>query len=173
MAILQILSYPDKRLRKIANPVFFVSNEIKKIIHDMFETMYFYKGIGLAATQVNINKQIIVIDLYKENQQRLIFINPSITQKIGSIKIAESCLSIPKIYEIVPRSKKIKVKSLNEYGEPFEIEADNLLSICIQHEIDHLVGKLFIDYLSPLKNKRIHKKIKKLHEISKNKNFHF
>lgn len=173
MSILKILYYPDKRLRKIANPVFSISNDTKNIINDMFETMYFYQGIGLAATQVNINQQIIVIDLHKKNQQQLVFINPSIIQKTGSISIEESCLSIPKIHGVIPRSKKIKVQSLNENGESFNIEANNLLSICIQHEIDHLIGKLFIDYLSPLKIERIHKKIIKLYKISKNKKFHF
>lgn len=173
MSILQIISYPDERLRKIASPVFFISNNTKKIIHDMFETMYFHKGIGLAATQVNISQQIIVVDLYKEHQKRLVFINPSIIEKTGSISIEESCLSIPKIHETIPRSKKIKVKSLNEHGEFFEIEANNLLSICIQHEIDHLIGKLFIDYLSPLKFKKIHKKIKKLSKMLQNKKHNF
>lgn len=167
MSILQILYYPDIKLRKTARPVFCISSDIQKIISDMFETMYFYKGIGLAATQVNINQQIIVIDLYKKNQKKLVFINPCIIYKTGSISIEESCLSIPKIQEIVPRSKTIKVQSLNEYGKLFEIEANDLLSICIQHEIDHLMGKLFIDYLSPLKIKRIHKKITKLSKISK------
>lgn len=167
MSILKILSYPDERLRKIANPVFSISCNTKKIINDMFETMYFYKGIGLAATQVNINQQIIVIDLYKENKKRLVLINPTIIQKMGSISIEESCLSIPKIYETITRSETIKIQSLNEHGELFEIKASNLLSICIQHEIDHLIGKLFIDYLSPLKIKKIHKKIIKLSKIYK------
>lgn len=169
MSILKMLFYPDERLRKIAHPIFSISHDTKKIIHDMFETMYFYKGIGLAATQVNIAQQIIVIDLYKTNQQRLVFINPVIIKKTGTISIKESCLSIPTIHEIVPRFKKIKVQSLNEYGKLFQIEAHDLLSICIQHEIDHLVGKLFIDYLSPLKIKRIQKKIKKIYQISKKK----
>lgn len=166
MSILKILSYPDKRLRQIANPVLLVSNDTNKIINNMFETMYFYKGIGLAATQVNINQQIIVIDLYQKNQQRLVFINPTIIQQTGFINIKESCLSIPMIHEIVPRSKNITVQSLNEHGELFKMEAHDLLSICIQHEIDHLIGKLFIDYLSPLKIIRIQKKIKKLYKIS-------
>lgn len=165
MSILKILYYPDERLRKIAHPVFSISNDIKKIIKDMFDTMYFNKGIGLAATQVNINQQIIVIDLYKEDHKRLVLINPSIIKKTGLTSITESCLSIPKIHEVIPRSKKITVQSLNENGKLFKINAKNLLSICIQHEIDHLIGKLFIDYLSPIKIKKIHKKIKKLSRI--------
>lgn len=162
MSILKILYYPDKRLRKKAYPVLKVSNDTKKIINDMFDTMYFNQGIGLAATQVNINQQIFVVDLNKEQKKRLVFINPSIIKKTGLISIAESCLSIPKIYEIIPRAQKIIVQSLNEHGKLFQIEAKNLLSICIQHEIDHLMGKLFIDYLPPMQIKKIRKKIIKI-----------
>ncbi|AGC03501.1 peptide deformylase [Candidatus Blochmanniella chromaiodes str. 640] len=171
MSILEILYYPDKRLRTIADPVVAVSDDTNQIINDMFDTMYFKKGIGLAATQVNIHQQIIVIDLYKKNKQRLVFINPSITKKTGVISIPESCLSIPQIYEIVPRSEKITIQSLDQYGNKFEMEANNLLAICIQHEVDHLFGKLFIDHLSPLKIKKIHKKIKKLSKTFKKNQF--
>lgn len=162
MSILEILYYPDKRLRTIADPVTTVSDDTNQIIRDMFDTMYFKKGIGLAATQVNIHQQIIVVDLYKTDKQRLVFINPAIIKKTGTISISESCLSIPQIYEVIPRAEKITIQSLDQYGNKFEMEANNLLSICIQHEIDHLFGKLFIDYLSPLKIKKIYKKIKKL-----------
>ncbi|URJ31970.1 peptide deformylase [Blochmannia endosymbiont of Camponotus modoc] len=171
MSILEILYYPDKRLRTIADPVVAVSDDTNQIINDMFDTMYFKKGIGLAATQVNIHQQIIVIDLYKKNKQRLVFINPAITKKTGVIGIPESCLSIPQIYEIVPRSEKITIQSLDQYGNEFEMEANNLLAICIQHEVDHLFGKLFIDHLSPLKIKKIHKKIKKLSKTLKKNQF--
>ncbi|URJ27972.1 peptide deformylase [Candidatus Blochmannia vicinus (nom. nud.)] len=160
MSILEILRYPDERLRKIADPVIAVSNNIRQIVNDMFDTMYFNKGIGLAATQVNIQQQIIVIDLCIKNKQRLVLINPNIIKRTGIISMAESCLSIPQIHEIVPRSETIIVRSLDQHGNKFEIEANNLLAICIQHEVDHLYGKLFIDYLSPLKIKRIYKKMK-------------
>ncbi|WP_159714513.1 peptide deformylase [Blochmannia endosymbiont of Camponotus nipponensis] len=161
MSILEILYYPDKRLRKIADPVIVVSNDIKQIISNMFDTMYFNKGIGLAATQVNIHQQIIVVDLGEHRKQRLVFINPTIIKKAGTTSITESCLSIPQIHEIIPRSEKITIQSLDQNGNKFEMEANNLLAICIQHEVDHLFGKLFIDYLPPLKIKKIHKKIKK------------
>ncbi|URJ23585.1 peptide deformylase [Blochmannia endosymbiont of Camponotus sp. C-003] len=173
MSILEILYYPDERLRTIADPVVTVSNDTNQIISDMFDTMYFKKGIGLAATQVNIHQQIIVVDLYKKDNQRLVFINPVITKKEGIISITESCLSIPQIYEIIPRSAKITIQSLDQCGNKFEMEADKLLAICIQHEVDHLFGKLFIDYLSPLQIKRIHKKIKKLSKTFKKNQLSF
>ncbi|WP_331828343.1 peptide deformylase [Candidatus Blochmannia sp. SNP] len=162
MSILEILRYPDKRLRKIADPVITVSNDTRQIVNDMFDTMYFNKGIGLAATQVNIQQQIIVIDLCLKNKRRIVLINPNIIKRTGIISITESCLSIPQIHEIIPRSENVTVRALDQNGNKFEMEANNLLAICIQHEVDHLCGKLFIDYLSPLKIKRIHKKIKKL-----------
>ncbi|ADV33621.1 peptide deformylase [Candidatus Blochmanniella vafra str. BVAF] len=161
MSILKILHYPDKRLRKTAKFVSKISKHTKRIIFDMFDTMYAQQGIGLAATQVDIDQQIIVIDLYQNITQRLVFINPIIIKKIGIIHTVEGCLSIPKIKESIPRSKQIIVRSLNQDGNIFEITATDLLSVCIQHEIDHLLGKLFIDYLSPLKIKRINKKIQK------------
>lgn len=166
MSILKILYYPDQRLRTIADSVSLISDNTIKIIDDMFETMYFQQGIGLAATQVNINQQIIVIDLYKARKQRLILINPIILKKTGTVNITEGCLSIPTIREIIPRSKTTVVQYLDQYGNTLQIKTTDLLSVCIQHEIDHLLGKLFIDYLSPLKIQRIHKKIKKW-----NKNF--
>ncbi|CAD83734.1 polypeptide deformylase [Candidatus Blochmanniella floridana] len=169
MSILQMLYYPDQRLRKIARSVSIISHDTKKIISDMFETMYFQQGIGLAATQVDIHQKIIVIDLNNNIQKRLVFINPCIIKKIGTIThIIEGCLSIPKIRASVPRSQNIIVQSLDENGNNFEMEATDLLSVCIQHEIDHLLGKLFIDYLSPFKIQRIHKKINKWSTVYKN-----
>lgn len=161
MSILEILFYPDSRLRNVANPVPRISEKTKTIINNMFDTMYAKQGIGLAATQVNINQQIIVIDLYQNNKKSLVLINPIIIQKSGVINITEGCLSIPGIKENVIRSEKILVKFVDQNNNKSKIEATGLLSACIQHEIDHLLGKLFIDYLSPLKIHRIHKKIKK------------
>lgn len=161
MSILKILYYPDQRLRKVASSVSKISDRTRVLAQNMFETMYFAQGIGLAATQINIHKQIIVIDLYQNKKKCLVLINPIILKKIGSINIFEGCLSIPGIKETIVRSEKIIVQFLDQYGNPFEIEATGLLSACIQHEIDHLLGKLFIDYLSPLKINRINKKIQK------------
>lgn len=146
MVILKILKYPDKRLRKIAQPVKKINKKIKKIIHNMFETMYENKGIGLAATQVNIHLKIIVIDIMKKKYQPLILINPKKIKEKGIIKIEEGCLSIPEKKKIITRSKKIEILALNYYGEKIKIIAKSLLSICIQHEMDHLIGKLLIDY---------------------------
>ncbi|CEN32005.1 Peptide deformylase [Candidatus Westeberhardia cardiocondylae] len=147
MPLLKIIHHPDKRLRKIAKPVTKTNKKITKITNNMFETMYFHSGIGLAATQVNIQKQIIVIDISHNQTQKIVLINPKILTKNGEISMQEGCLSIPNKYGLVTRAKEIKICALNKYGKYFEIKTNNLLSICIQHEIDHLVGKLFIDYL--------------------------
>lgn len=160
MSILKILHYPDQRLRNIASLVSVISSETKKIIRDMFDTMYFAQGIGLAATQVNIHQQIIVIDLNKGSNQRIVLINPVIIHKSGIINTVEGCLSIPKITDTISRAKNITINALDQYGNKFQIQASNLLSVCIQHEIDHLLGKLFIDYLSPLKIKKINETMK-------------
>lgn len=162
MSILKILYYPDQRLRKIANTVSIISEETKKTIKNMFDTMYSLQGIGLAATQIDIHQQIIVIDLNNNFQKRLVLINPIITKKKGIINnISEGCLSIPGINETIVRAETIIVKFLDENNKKHEIQANGLLSVCIQHEIDHLLGKLFIDYLSSFKKDRINKKIKK------------
>ncbi|QOI11200.1 peptide deformylase [Blochmannia endosymbiont of Colobopsis nipponica] len=147
MSLLQILYYPDKRLRKIAAPVININNNIKCIIHDMLETMYAKKGIGLAATQVNIHKQIIVVDISTKSKEPLILINPCLIEKKGGTSVLEGCLSIPEQYHFIPRAAIIKIHALNQNGTLLKIEANNLLAICIQHEMDHLIGKLFIDYL--------------------------
>ena len=156
--ILEILKYPDKRLRTIASPVQEVNSEIKKQVRDMFETMYAAPGIGLAATQVNFHQRLIVIDISDEGNEPLCLINPEIMQKNGEIEYEEGCLSVPNYYESIKRANEIKVSAQNELGQTFEIEADEMLSICIQHEMDHLNGILFVDHLSKLKQKRLKKK---------------
>ena len=156
--ILEILKYPDKRLRTIASPVQEVNSEIKKQVKDMFETMYAAPGIGLAATQVNFHQRLIVLDISDEGNEPLCLINPEIMQKNGEIEYEEGCLSVPNYYESIKRANEIKVSAQNELGQTFEIEADEMLSICIQHEMDHLNGILFVDHLSKLKQKRLKKK---------------
>lgn len=167
MAVLHVLHYPDERLRTIAKPVEKVDAEIQKIVDDMFETMYLEEGIGLAAIQVNIHQRIIVIDVSETRDQRLVLINPELLDADGDTGIEEGCLSIPEQRAFIPRAEHVKVKALDYNGKPFELEADDLLAICIQHEMDHLVGKLFVDYLSPLKRQRIRQKVEKLDKLDK------
>ena len=162
MTVLHVLHYPDERLRTIAKPVEKVDAEIQKIVDDMFETMYLEEGIGLAATQVDIHQRIIVIDISETRDQKLVLINPELLDQEGDTGIEEGCLSIPEQRAFVPRAERVKVRALDYNGQPFELEADDLLAICIQHEMDHLVGKLFVDYLSPLKRQRIRQKVEKL-----------
>jgi peptide deformylase len=161
MAILEILHFPDPRLRKPAETVAEVDDEIRQIVDDMFETMYAAPGIGLAANQVNIQKQIIVIDVSQEKNEPLCLINPEIIERDGEEEMEEGCLSVPGVYEMVQRARHIRVRALNQEGKPFEVEDDDLLAVCIQHEMDHLKGKLFVDYLSALKRQRIQKKLEK------------
>lgn len=161
MALLEILHFPDPRLRLKAKPVAQVDNRIRQTVRDMLETMYQAPGIGLAATQVNIQEQIIVIDISEKKDEPLCLINPQILEKDGIEEMQEGCLSVPGFYENVTRAEHIKVRALNQQGEEFEFEADDLLAVCIQHEMDHLEGKLFVDYLSPLKRQRIKKKLLK------------
>ncbi len=162
MTVLQVLHFPDERLRTIAAQVPTVTAETQRIIEDMFETMYAEEGIGLAATQVNIHQRIIVIDVSENRDQRLVLINPELLEHAGETGIEEGCLSIPEHRGFVPRAERVKVRALDKEGKTFELEADGLLAICIQHEMDHLVGKLFVDYLSPLKRQRIKQKLEKL-----------
>lgn len=162
MAVRTILHYPDPRLRNKGVPVAAVTAEIKTLVADMFETMYQDRGIGLAATQINVAKRIFVTDLSDDKSAPYCFINPEITMRDGVEEMQEGCLSVPGIYETVRRAERIKVKALDQEGKPFELEADGLFAVCIQHEIDHLDGKLFVDYLSPLKRERIQKKLAKL-----------
>ena len=159
--ILEILKYPDKRLRTVAKAVENVNSEIKKQVKDMFETMYDAPGIGLAATQVNFHQRLIVVDVSEECNEPICLINPEIIEKNGEIEWEEGCLSVPNYYESVKRANEIKVSALNELGQSFEIEANEMLSVCIQHEMDHLNGILFVDHLSKLKQKRLKKKAEK------------
>lgn len=164
MAILEILEYPDPRLRTIAKPVDKIDARIQALIDDMFETMYDAPGIGLAATQVNQHIQLIVMDLSEDKSEPRVFINPSVTVLEGAPeKMQEGCLSVPGFYEDVERIEHVLIKALDRNGEEYELEATGLLAVCIQHEMDHLNGKLFVDYLSSLKRGRIKKKLEKAH----------
>ena len=162
MAILNILQYPDARLYTVAKPVDNVDGKIQKLIDDMAETMYNAPGIGLAATQVNVHQQIIVIDTSENKKNLQVFINPRINTKTGSQDYEEGCLSVPGVYETVTRSESIVVEALDRNGKPFKLEADGLLAVCIQHEMDHLLGKVFVQYLSSLKQNRIKNKMQKM-----------
>jgi peptide deformylase len=162
MAKLTILEYPDPRLRTKAVPVERVDAELVLVIDDMFETMYAAPGIGLAATQVDVHKRLVVVDVSEDKTRPLVFINPEIIERSGSLEVEEGCLSVPGVFDTpTARSEKIRVRALGRDGKPFELEADGLLAICIQHELDHLEGKLFVDYLSELKRNRIRKKLEK------------
>ena len=161
MTTLNILHFPDPRLREVAQPVEHVDDGVRQFIDDMFETMYAAPGIGLAATQVNVAKRIIVIDVSEEKHQPLCLINPEILELDGVEEMEEGCLSVPGVYERVQRADRVRVRALDRDGQTVEIEADGLLAVCIQHEIDHLDGKLFVDYLSQLKRTRIRKKLEK------------
>ena len=166
MAILPVLRFPDERLRKVAKPVEVITDETQRIIDDMTQTMYEQEGIGLAATQVDIHQRIIVIDVSENRDDLYVIINPEVISKEGETGIEEGCLSVPECRGFVPRAEKIKIKALNRHGEVYEIDADGILAICIQHEMDHLRGKLFVDYLSPLKRQRIEQKMKKLARLN-------
>jgi len=161
MAILDILVYPDQRLRKIAQPVVNVDDKIRKLVADMTETMYDANGIGLAATQVDVHKQVIVMDISEDRNEVLVLINPKIVEQDGEQVYDEGCLSVPEYYAPVKRAETIKIIALDEQGEIFELSAEGLLAICIQHEMDHLLGKVFVDYLSRLKQDRVKKKLVK------------
>jgi peptide deformylase len=168
LSVLTILEFPDERLRKKAVDVQVVDGKIKKLVDDMLETMYLAKGIGLAATQVNVHQRIVVIDVSEEKDKPLCLINPEIVAKDGVEESEEGCLSVPGFFETVKRAERIKVKALDKEGRPFEFEADDLLAVCVQHELDHLEGKLFVDYISSLKRQRIKKKLEKLHKLEQN-----
>ena len=162
MALLNILKYPDKRLHKVAKPVEVVNDRIRKLVADMAETMYAAPGVGLAATQVDVHERVVVIDTSDTHDQLQAFINPEIIWASDEKKDhEEGCLSVPGIYDFVERPEKVRVRALNEKGETFEIDCDELLAVCIQHEMDHLEGRLFVDYLSDLKRQRIRKKLEK------------
>ncbi len=161
MAVLDILHYPDPRLRLIAKPVDKVDSSIHRLLDDMLETMYAAPGIGLAATQVNVQKRILVTDISSDQDAPLFLINPEIISLEGEEEMEEGCLSVPDVTELVQRAEKISLRALDRDGKPIEMEVDGLLAVCIQHEIDHLDGKLFVDYLSSLKRNRIRKKLEK------------
>lgn len=168
MSVLTILEFPDERLRKKASEVKVVDGNVKKLVDDMLETMYLAKGIGLAATQVNVHQRIVVIDISEGKDNPLCLINPEIVEKYGNEESEEGCLSVPGFFEKVKRAESIKVKALDKEGQPFEFEANELLAVCVQHELDHLEGKLFVDYISSLKRQRIKKKLEKLHKLDQN-----
>ncbi|MDD1621488.1 MAG: peptide deformylase [Methylococcaceae bacterium] len=164
MSILTILEFPDKRLRTVAAEVNKVDAHIQTLVDDMLETMYAAKGVGLAATQVNVHKRVIVMDVSENKDEPICLINPEIIEKDGVEESEEGCLSVPGFFEKVSRAEHIKVKALNRDGESFEMEARDLLAVCIQHEMDHLLGKLFVDYLSAFKRNRIKAKLEKIHK---------
>lgn len=161
MALLKILHFPDPKLRKKAAPISIVTDDIRQLADNMLETMYAAPGVGLAAIQVDVQKRIVVIDVSEDKSSPLIFINPEIIDKQGEREYEEGCLSVPEVYEVVTRADTVRVKALNRDGDPFELDADELLATCIQHEIDHLDGKLFVDYISNLKRQRIKKRLEK------------
>ena len=159
--VLDILEYPDPRLRKIAAPAAVVTADIQKLVRDMAETMYAAPGVGLAATQVDVHKRIIVIDVSEARNELRVFINPELVAAEGDAQCEEGCLSVPGYYDTVQRAARITVRAQDEQGEPFELSAEGTLAVCIQHEMDHLVGKVFVDYLSPLKRARLAAKMRK------------
>lgn len=165
MAILEVLHFPDERLRNKALPVDKIDGEIQQLAENMLETMYAEGGIGLAATQVNVGKRVVVIDLSEEKQEPIILINPEVLEKDGVESMREGCLSVPDYFDIVERAEHIKYRYQTPTNETIEAETDGLLAVCIQHEIDHLDGKLFIDYLSPLKQQRLKKKLAKQEKL--------
>ena len=161
MVLLPVLEYPDPRLRTVARPVAEITPEIRQLIRDMTETMYAAPGIGLAATQVDFHQQIIVIDISETKDTPLVLINPEIIESSGEVYGEEGCLSVPGYYDEIKRAETITVRAINEEGESYEFDADGLLAVCVQHEIDHLQGKVFVDYLSPLKRSRVATKLRK------------
>jgi peptide deformylase len=164
--LLPILEFPDPRLRTRAQPVEQVDAGVRKLVDDMFETMYAAPGIGLAATQVNVHKRVIVMDVSESRKEPVVLINPQILERDGVEETEEGCLSVPGIYDKVRRAERIRVRALNRDGEPFEMDADGLLAVCIQHEMDHLEGRLFVDYLSPLKREMVRRRLLKQRRAS-------
>src|SRR6266480_1839252 len=166
MAQLNILEYPDPRLKKVAAPVAAVTPDVQKLVRDLAETMYAAPGVGLAATQVNVHKRVIVIDISSERDDLLVLINPEIVASEGALETEEGCLSVPGYYDKVTRAAKVRVRAQNERGEPFERETEGTLAVCIQHEMDHLLGKVFVEYLSPLKRARLAAKLRKKQKLA-------
>jgi len=161
MALLHILRYPDARLHKLAAPVTVFDDALRQLVADMAETMYAAPGIGLAATQVDVHKQLIVVDVSERRDSLVVLVNPEIVESHGVSDIEEGCLSVPTVYEIVPRAERVKVRAYDQNGKPFTLEAQGLLSVCLQHEMDHLRGKVFVEYLSQLKQQRVRAKLAK------------
>lgn len=161
MAVLDVLRFPDERLRTVAKEVTDIDDNIRKLVKDMFETMREENGIGLAATQVNVHKRVIVMDVSEDHDEPRVLINPKIVTQSGTRISEEGCLSVPNNYAKVERAEEVTIKACNENGEEYQLSAEGLLAVCIQHEMDHLIGKLFVDYLSPLKRQRIKAKLEK------------
>lgn len=166
MALLSILEYPDPRLRKVAAPVNAFTPEMRKLVQDMAETMYAAPGVGLAANQVNVQKRILVIDVSDARNDLKVFINPEIVAKEGEAECEEGCLSVPGYYETVKRAAKVTVRAQDEHGNSFDVTAEGMLAVCLQHEIDHLDGTVFVDYLSPLKQARLSARLKKKQRLA-------
>lgn len=162
MALLPILQYPDPRLHKVAKPVQKVDDRIRTLVRDMAETMYAAPGVGLAATQVDVHERVVVIDVSEDSNELHVLINPEILWKSDETQVCEEgCLSVPGVYDEVERAARVRVRALNEQGQPYEFDADDLLAVCVQHELDHLLGKVFVEYLSPLKQNRIRTRLRK------------
>jgi len=166
MALLPILEFPDPRLKKVAAPVAAVTPEIRKLVRDLAETMYAAPGVGLAATQVDVHKRVIVLDVSESKDELRVFINPEIVSAEGEVECEEGCLSVPGYFDKVTRAARVRVLALNEDGERFAIDAEDMLAVCIQHEMDHLVGKVFVDYLSPLKRARLAARLRKKQRLA-------
>ena len=166
MALLPILEYPDPRLKKVAAPVAAVTADVRKLVRDMAETMYAAPGVGLAATQVNVHRRVIVIDISDHKDDLRVFINPELLSADGEAECEEGCLSVPGYYDKVTRAARIRVRALDEHGETFELDAEGLLAVCIQHEMDHLEGKVFVEYLSPLKRARVAARMRKKQRLA-------
>ena len=161
MPLLPILQYPNPRLHTVASPVTRVDDKVRRLLKDMADTMYAAPGVGLAATQVDVHRRVIIVDISETHDQLKVFINPQIIARSGVSDYAEGCLSVPGIFEKIPRAERIKVRALDAHGRPFELDAEALLAVCIQHEMDHLEGKVFVEYLSRLKQQRILSKLRK------------
>jgi peptide deformylase len=166
MALLPILEYPDPRLKKVATPVAAVTADIRRLVRDLAETMYAAPGVGLAATQVNVHKRVLVIDISDHKDDLRVFINPELLAAEGEAECEEGCLSVPGYYDKVTRAARVRVRAQDENGEAFELDAEGLLAVCIQHEMDHLEGKVFVEYLSPLKRARLAAKVRKKQRLA-------
>jgi peptide deformylase len=166
MALLPILEYPDPRLKKVATPVAAFTPDIRKLVRDMADTMYAAPGVGLAATQLDVHKRVIVIDISEHKDELRVFINPELLAAEGEAECEEGCLSVPGYYDKVTRAARIRVRAQDEHGDSFELAADGLLAVCIQHEMDHLQGKVFVEYLSPLKRARLAARLRKKQRLA-------